>query len=312
LQNHSKNARRVISFGPSKDVGAIYDAAGDDYLTYADGNSNDLFAFEGPHSFADRHLWLFLKAKLENLKASGKSSVSFLDAGCGPGTWLRRLVTYAYELGFERITARGFDLAETQVRRARVLAHDLSNLRNVNVAFDTGDLMRPLPDNEKSADLSLCLYSVLCHLPPEQLPGIFAEIARVTSGDFVVTVRPAGSPPTIFVDSIEKARSFQRDHNADTCSIELAGGKKITVPFHLFSVSEIRDYLAPHYDIEELRGLDLFHSRFAPDARWNPLTLRYDNALFEQLEELEAIYATNPAFTERASHLLVSARPKRR
>jgi SAM-dependent methyltransferase len=301
---------RVMSSGQSKDVGALYDAAGDGYLTYADGNSKDLFVFEGPHSFADRQLWLFLKAKLEKLKASGKTSVSFLDAGCGPGTWLRRLVTYAYELGFERITARGFDLAETQVRRARVLAHDLSSLRNVNLAFDTGDLMGPLPEKEKSADLSLCLYSVLCHLPREQLPGIFGKIARVTSGDFVVTVRPAGSLPTIFVDSIEKARSLQRDHNADTCRIELAGGEKIIVPFHLFSVSEIRECFAPHYDIEELRGLDLFHSRFAPDARWNPLTLGFDNALSKELESLEAFYATHPALMERASHLLVSARPK--
>jgi hypothetical protein len=136
-------------------------------------------------------------------------------------------------------------------------------------------------------------------------------MARVTSGDFVITVRPAGSPPSILVDSIEKARSFQCDHHSDTCKIELVGGKKITVPVHLFSISELRDYFAPHYEIEELRGLDLFHSRFAPDSRWNPFTLRFDNALSGELEGLEAIYASNPAFMERAAHLLVSARSKK-
>jgi SAM-dependent methyltransferase len=311
LRTQTKSLGPVISPDQSETVAAVYNAAGDDYLAYADGNSKDLFAFEGPHSSADRQLWGFLKDKLQKLKASGKTSVSFLDAGCGPGTWLRRLVTYACELGFERITARGFDLAETQVRRARVLAHDLSNLSGVTLVFDVADLITPLPEADKSVDLSLCLYSVLSHLSREQLPGIFAEIARVTAGDFVVTVRPAGSPPTIFIDTLEKARSFRHYADSDTCKIELVDGQQIALHFHLFSVSELRDCFTPHYDIQDLRGLDLFHSRFAPDARWNPLALRFDKVLFSELEELEEIYAGDPAFMERASHLLVSARPKK-
>jgi hypothetical protein len=39
-----------------------------------------------------------------------------LDAGCGPGTWLRRVVTHAHRLGFSKITARGFDVALAQVQ----------------------------------------------------------------------------------------------------------------------------------------------------------------------------------------------------
>src|ERR1700682_6308070 len=35
---------------------------------------------------------------------------------------------------------------------------------------------------------------------------------------------------------------------------------------------ELRNYFASNFDIEDLRGLDLFHSRFAADPRWNPVS----------------------------------------
>jgi hypothetical protein len=72
------------------------------------------------HAYADRRVWALLEAKLADLRASGASSVSLLDAGCGPGTWLRRLVTRARALGFINITARGFDIAQAQKRWSRL------------------------------------------------------------------------------------------------------------------------------------------------------------------------------------------------
>ena len=62
---------------------------------------------------------LSLEAKLTDLRATGASSIAILDAACGPGTWLRRLVVRARELGFTSITARGFDVAQAQVQQAR-------------------------------------------------------------------------------------------------------------------------------------------------------------------------------------------------
>ena len=70
-----------------------------------------LFEFDGLHAYADRWVWTLLDKKLTDLHASGTRSVHILDAGCGPGTWLRRLVTRARALGFTTITARGFDVA---------------------------------------------------------------------------------------------------------------------------------------------------------------------------------------------------------
>src|ERR1700692_693868 len=70
-----------------------------------------LFCFEGLHAYADQYVWSVIEAKLMDLRTKGALSVSILDIGCGPGTWLRRLVTRAKTLGFTSIAARGFDVA---------------------------------------------------------------------------------------------------------------------------------------------------------------------------------------------------------
>jgi SAM-dependent methyltransferase len=104
------------------------------------------------------------------LKSSGRDEVNILDAGCGPGTWLRRVVTRACELGASRITARGFDVAEVQVIAARRLAADLSGLPRVGITFDVADITRKLPEQDDTIDMTLCLYSVLNHLHGSVVP----------------------------------------------------------------------------------------------------------------------------------------------
>ncbi len=292
----------------SRNIAAIYNQAGNDYLAYADGDPRHLFHFDGPHAYADRYVWAVLEAKLSCLRASGARSVSLLDAGCGPGTWLRRLVIKAHELGFSNIHARGFDIAQVQVQRARSMASDLSRLPGVSLAFDVADLGAPLPEANASVDLALCLYSVLSHLPASVLTNISAEMGRVTSGHFVTTVRAVGSTPTAFVDSMEKTLRFKRNHDEDQCEIDLKDGRQIAMSCHLFTASELRSYFSDDFEIEELRGLDLFHNRFMPDPRWNPPSLKADSWLLGELARLEETYAADPVFMDRATHLLLTAR----
>jgi SAM-dependent methyltransferase len=298
----------TLNNGATDKIAAVYNQAGDNYAAYADGDPTQLFVFEGMHSYADRRVWALLEAKLADLRASGASSVSLLDAGCGPGTWLRRLVTHARALGFTAITARGFDIAHAQINRARVLARTLSDPPGVSLTFDVADFRDRLPEADASVDITLCLYSVLGHLPIAGLTDIAEEIARVTSGYFVTTVRSIGSTPTAFVESIEKVRQLKQDHVRNKCDIELGDGRRIALDFHLFTARELAGYFAHRFDIEDLRGLDLFHGRFAPDARWNPDDAHVDDHFSDELAGLEEAYATHPKFIDRATHLLLVAR----
>ena len=293
------------------DVADIYNQAGDDYVSYADGDPSQPFAFDGMHAYADRCVWAVLEKKLTDLRASCASSVRLLDAGCGPGTWLSRLVIRAHALGFSSITARGFDIAQAQIQRARLATRNLSSLPGVNLTFDVADLADRLPEADASVDLTLCLYSALSHLPVARLPDISKEIVRVTSGYFITTVRPIGSTPTAFVDSIENVRRLKQNHVRDRCEIDLSDGRHIAFSFHQFTAVELLDYFAGGFDIEDLRGLDLFHSRFMPDPRWNPICRSGDNRLADELARLENAYATSSEFMDRAAHLLLVARNRR-
>jgi hypothetical protein len=96
--------------------------------------------------------------------------------------------------------------------------------------LEVADLTGELPEADASVDLTLCLYSVLSHLPVTSLPKFSAEVARVTSGHFIATVRSVGSTPTISVDSIEKARHFKRDNSRDRCEVELCDGRHGAFP----------------------------------------------------------------------------------
>jgi SAM-dependent methyltransferase len=290
------------------DVADIYNQAGDDYVWYADGDPSQPFAFDGMHAYADRCVWAVLEKKLTDLWTSGASSVRLLDAGCGPGTWLSRLVIRAHALGFSSITARGFDIAQAQIQRARLATRNLSSLPGVNLTFDVADLADRLPEADASVDLTLCLYSALSHLPVARLPDISKEIVRVTSGYFITTVRPIGSTPTAFVDSIEKVRRLKQNHVRDRCEIDLSDGRHIAFSFHQFTAVELLDYFAGGFDIEDLRGLDLFHSRFMPDPRWNPIGRPGDSQLADELARLENVYATSSEFMDRAAHLLLVGR----
>jgi SAM-dependent methyltransferase len=292
-------------------IAKAYNQAGNDYVAYADGNPRQLFSFSGLHAYADRRVWSILEAKLHDLKAAGASSITLLDAGCGPGTWLRRLVTRALMLGFRRITARGFDVASAQIEIARVLARDLTSMPGVDLSFDVSDLESPMPEADASVDITLCLYSVLSHLRVTSLRGVARELGRVTRGHFISTVRSIGSTPTVFIDSLEKVRHLNLDHARDRCDIEFLDGRRLSLRFHLFTANELKTCLSEYFDTEDLCGLDLFHTRFSPDRRWNPSCDGLSRPVEADLEKLEEIYMRHGQFMDRATHLVFVGRAHR-
>ncbi len=290
------------------DAARAYNQAADAYLAYADGDPARLFSFAGHHAYADRQVWSVLDTKLRELRASKATSITILDAGCGPGTWLRRLVTRARSLGFAHITARGFDVAQVQIHTARRNAAGLQGLDGLDLRFDVADLEGRLPEADASVDITLCLYSVLSHLPVANLPQVTQEIARVTRGHFVTTVRSIGSTPTVFVDAIDTARRFKLDHDLDRCEIEFSDGRRMALRFHLFTANELRHCFASQFEIEDLCGLDIFYGRFSSDQRWNPAACGSDPRFWNLLTQLEVRYAHNPTFMEHSTHLMFVGR----
>jgi SAM-dependent methyltransferase len=295
-----------------RDPAAAYNRASTRYVAYADGDPQHLFTFGGEHGCSDQHVWSVLDAKLRALRKTGVTSLTVLDAGCGPGTWLRRVIWRAHLLGFTKIRARGFDVAEEQIRIAREASQDLRGLSGLTLSYGVGDLERPLAEPDGSVDITLCLYSVLSHLPRTSLPRVAVEFARVTRGHLVTSVRSVGSRPTVFIDSIDSARRFSLDHDTDCCDVEFFNGMRMAVRFHLFTGSELRSIFSSAFDIEDLCGLDIFHARFSPDSRWNPASSAPDARLRNLLDQLEQRYSRNSCFIDSATHLLLVARRRRR
>lgn len=291
-------------------AGAAYSRSGDQYLSYADGDPDRLFSFTSHFAYADARLWTVIASRLRFLRADGREELRVLDVGCGPGTWLRRIVTEAHRLGFKKIEAIGFDIAEAQIHKAVELTRDIHRLPGVTLSLEVRDATETLPEADHSIDLTLCLYCVLNHLPKDKLAATIAELSRVTRGQFITTVRTVGSVPTAFIDSLDHARRFLQDNDQDRFEVELLDGQHLSFPSHLFGAQELRALIEPRFTIDSLRGLDLFHSRFSPDPRWNPEELPESDELVRELARLEARFATHPAFIDRATHLLVIGRPK--
>jgi SAM-dependent methyltransferase len=291
-------------------IASAYNESGDNYISYVDGNPSQLFSFDGQYAYGDRCIWETLFGKLCALRASGARSIRVLDLGCGPGTWLRRVVARARALGFTSVVARGFDIAGDQVRRAQQLAADLADTRGVRLTFEVGDIFEPLLESDASVDLCLCLSSVLNHLPASDLPAILSEIARVTAGGyFIATVRSVGSTPSVYVDAIEHARQFRQDNQKNRLDVEFDNGRHISLPSHLYGATELRTLVAPYLEVADLCGLDLFHGRFAGDLRWNPD--RGVNPQFaKELERLERAYCRDTGFIDYATHMLLVSKSR--
>jgi hypothetical protein len=122
------------------------------------------------------------------------------------------------------------------------------------------------------------------------------------------------------VRNIVETRPVQRTNSqlwaggflgVNRCEIDLSDGRHISFSFHQFTAVELLNYFASGFDIEDLRGLDLFHSRFMPDPRWNPICRPGDSQLADELARLENAYATSSKFMDRATHLLLVARNRR-
>ncbi len=297
--------------GASDEAGSAYDAVADDYLRYADGSVEQLFAFDSRYAFADREVWRRIDAALVEMRTQGRETIRILDLGCGPGTWLLRAALHARALGFSQVAARGIDISAELIGLAQRSAGRIT-VPGVAIDFAVRDIEAALADEQSGCcDLVLCLYGVLNHLPAPRHSAIAAELARVTAAHLILTVRAAGSPPSVFVTGIEDTLAYHQDHDHDRLTVDLKDGRHLEFYSHLFTAQEVRDLFAPCFGMRELAGLDLFHSRFKNDPHWHRDAP--DDARFvSRLGGLERLCANDPEMIDHAAHILLDcvARPR--
>jgi SAM-dependent methyltransferase len=302
-------ARQLPDTDDETQIANAYNEAGYRYGKYADGGGRNLFVFDGRHGFGDRKTWEAIENKLLALRAQGRKRLRVADLGCGPGMWLRRVVVRARQIGFAQIDAHGFDIADAQLHRARILSRGLAELDGVTINFGYGDLRGKIPMGE--VDLCLCLYGVFNHIPVSELPAILNQLSASVSGYFIATVRAIGSTPTVYVDDVSAALRFYQDNSINRLDVEFSNGRRASFRSHLFSRGELLQMARPFFEIEEIRGLDLFHGRFANDPRWNPSSAAPLGRLTQELVRLEEQYCRDPGFVDHATHLLLTARSRK-
>jgi len=71
---------------------------------------------KGGFAHADAIVWDTMRNTIDELRRMG--TLRILDAACGRGTWIRRVVAYARPLALA-IDATGFDIAPGQFEIAR-------------------------------------------------------------------------------------------------------------------------------------------------------------------------------------------------
>ena len=75
--------------------------------------------------------------------------------------------------------------------------------------------------------------------------------------------------------------------------IDMLNGEHIGFTSHLFTSTELDGLFRPHLRQASLVGLDVFHSRFATNRRWNPAASRARRNWYS-MEQLEQRYACDP------------------
>lgn len=298
-RNSSTHARSKLTFRQaglcaSDNIADAYDHVGDAYPHYADGEAPDDPATAAVRSVhADTIVWQTICRTIGELRQDGVSNLRILDAGCGPGTWLRRIATHAHQQGLG-VEAVGFDISTGQLdiarKRAESLLTGIADMRKPKLEVLEHNLIDPLPWSNGQFHIVLCNFAVLNHLPRTALPNAIAELCRVASHRVLATLRALASPPTACIVGIEQVRELHEDCGRGQLALVLKDGTRHVLTFNLYGADTLRALFTPHATVADLRAIDLFLSRFAPDANWTGIMvnrLAGRQEVMERLKELE-------------------------
>jgi SAM-dependent methyltransferase len=298
-------------------IARAYDHVGAAYGCYADGDCvDDPETATNRSAHADSIVWQAICKSIDDVRDEGVSRLRILDAGCGPGTWLNRVVERALSQELD-VEAIGFDISSGQLDIARKRTDGLpSGCRDTGrpkVEFVHHSLTDPLPWPKGHFDIVLCNFAVLNHLPRVALATAIAELCRVSSHHVIATLRALASPPTACILGTEQVRELREDRGRGQLAIVLKDGTRHVLTFNLYSADTLKALFAPESQILDLRAIDLFLSRFAPEANWTEILVNRlpgRRQVMQRLRELEEPLCRLPGWIDHGTHLLIVARPK--
>lgn len=306
--------RRVNPATP-RAIASAYDHVGGEYGSYADGDGLE-DPSEGPSRFAhaDAIVWETIRKTIDQLRGTGVSTVRVLDAGCGPGTWIRRIAAYAHRQGID-VEATGIDISEGQLEIARGRAQSFKARHpdaRWTLEFSHHDLAEPLPWPDGHFHMVVCNYVVLNHLPKSALARAVKELCRVATCRVIATVRALAGPATGCIIGTEKVREYHQDCGRGELKLALKDGTEHLLTFNIYSAETLRTLFSPHATIVDLRAVDLFLTRFAPDANWtgnlvNCMTGRQE--VIRKLQESQEALCRQPGWVDHGTHVLIIAQP---
>jgi ubiquinone/menaquinone biosynthesis C-methylase UbiE len=303
---------------PHRRIALAYDHVGHAYGEYADGDApDDLSSGGNQFAHADAIVWKAISKAMEELRSSGRARIRVLDAGCGPGTWIRRMATHAHRLKMD-FEAVGFDISAGQLEIARKTTESFGMLRASGarrIEFFEHDLAEALPWPDHHFDIVVCNYVVLNHLKKSALPRAIEELCRVANYRVIATVRALGSPPTGCIIGTEQVHDYRQDCSRGELKLALKDGTEHVLTFNMYSAQVLKALFAPHASLVDVRAVDLFISRFASNPKWTGnlvSALPGRPSVVRKLKEEEERLCRRDGWVDHGTHVLLIARPKRR
>jgi SAM-dependent methyltransferase len=226
-----------------------------------------------------------------------------------------RVTGYARRAGVA-VEAVGFDVSGGQLEIVRKAARNVNSGRlneQTTPEFLIHDLADPLPWPDRHFHLVLCNYAVLNHLPKDAVSGAIAELCRVATFRVVVTLRALAGPPTGCIVGLEELRDYREDCRLGRLVLQLKDGSEHALTFNLYSADTLKRLFARHASIVDIRAVDLFVSRFAPDARWTGILvdeLPGRQEVVHWLKEIEEPLCRLRGWIDHGTHVLIVAEPE--
>jgi hypothetical protein len=100
------------------------------------------------------------------------------------------------------------------------------------------------------------------------LLSAIGELTRVASFRVIATVRALAGSATGCIVELDQLRDYCEDCGRGKLALVLKDGSEHLLTFKLYSADTLKALITPHATVVDLRVIDLFLSRFAPDAKW--------------------------------------------